>query len=66
MMSSLLALVCSFTACNTDIADRYPTIKLEVAAGAVTANSVTFTVTAEGADEIYYWVERAMRRSEGL
>ena len=59
MMSSLLALVCSFTACNTDIADRYPTIKLEVAAGAVTANSVTFTVTAEGADEIYYWVEKA-------
>lgn len=59
MMSSLLALVCSFTACNTDIADRYPTIKLEVAAGAVAANSVTFTVTAEGADEIYYWVEKA-------
>ena len=59
MMSSLLALVCSFTACSTDIAERYPTISVEVTTGAVTANSVTFTVTAEGADEIYYWVAKA-------
>ena len=59
MMSSLLALVCSFTACSTDIAERYPTISVEVTTGAVTANSVTFTVTAEGADEIYYWVAEA-------
>ena len=59
MMSSLLALVCSFTACSTDITERYPTISVEVTTGAVTANSVTFTVTAEGADEIYYWVAKA-------
>lgn len=59
MMSSLLALVCSFTACSTDIAERYPNISVEVTTGAVTANSVTFTVTAEGADEIYYWVAKA-------
>lgn len=59
MMSSLLALVCSFTACSTDIAERYLTISVEVTTGAVTANSVTFTVTAEGADEIYYWVAKA-------
>ena len=59
MMSSLLALVCSFTACSTDIAERYPTISVEVTTGAVTANSVAFTITAEGADEIYYWVAKA-------
>ena len=59
MMSSLLALVCSFTACSTDITERYPKISVEVTAGAVTSNSVAFTVTAEGADEIYYWVVAA-------
>lgn len=59
VMSSLLALVCSFTACSTDIADNYPTISVEVSGGDVTASSVSFTVKATGADDIYYWVEKA-------
>ena len=39
--------------------ERYPEISVEVTAGDVTSNSVAFTVTAEGADEIYYWVVAA-------
>jgi hypothetical protein len=57
MMSSLLALVCSFTACNTDIADDYPAVTLSITAGEAAGNTVTFNVKAEGADDIYYWVE---------
>lgn len=57
MMSSLLALVCSFTACNTDITDDYPVVSLSLEAGEVEGNTLTFTVKATGADDIYYWVE---------
>ena len=56
VMSSLLALVCSFTACSTDIADNYPTITVELTAGEATASSVSFTINANGADDLYYWV----------
>lgn len=55
-VSSLLALVCSFTACSTDIADNYPTISVSVEPGTTTDASATFTIKAEGADDIYYWV----------
>ena len=55
-VSSLLALVCSFTSCSTDLSEEYPTISLSVTPGETTASSVTFTIKAEGADEIYYWV----------
>lgn len=57
VMSSLLALVCSFTACNTDIADDYPAVEIALTAGQADGNSLTFTITATGADDIYYWVE---------
>lgn len=57
VMSSLLALVCSFTACNTDIADDYPAVEISLTAGQADGNSLTFTITATGADDIYYWVE---------
>ena len=56
-MSSLLALVCSFTACNTDIADDYPAVEISLTAGEAVGNTLTFTVKATGADDIYYWVE---------
>lgn len=55
-MSSLLALVCSFTACSTDIDDNYPTITVSVEAGTTTDSSATFTIKANGADDMYYWV----------
>ena len=55
-MSSLLALVCSFTACSTDVADNYPTITVSVEAGTTSDASATFTIKANGADDIYYWV----------
>lgn len=55
-MSSLLALVCSFTACSTDIADNYPTVTVSVEVGTTTDASATFTIKANGADDIYYWV----------
>ncbi|MBP3498151.1 MAG: hypothetical protein J6K33_10010 [Alistipes sp.] len=57
MMSSLLALVCSFTACNTDIADDYPAVEISLTAGEADGNTLSFTVKATGADDIYYWVE---------
>ena len=57
MMSSLLALVCSFTACNTDIAGDYPAVEISLTAGEAVGNTLTFTVKATGADDIYYWVE---------
>ena len=57
MMSSLLALVCSFTACNTDVADDYPAVEISLTAGEAVGNTLTFTVKATGADDIYYWVE---------
>jgi hypothetical protein len=57
MMSSLLALVCSFTACNADIEGDYPAVNISLTAGVVDGNNVTFTVEATGADDIYYWVE---------
>lgn len=56
VMSSLLALVCSFTACSTDIDDNYPTITVSVEAGTTTDSSATFTIKANGADDMYYWV----------
>ena len=59
MMSSLLALVCSFTACNTDIADDYPSVSISLTAGEATSSSVSFTIKASGADDIYYWVVTA-------
>lgn len=52
------------TACSTDLNETYPTIKLEVAAGNVTSSSVTFTITATGADEIYYWVDKVPAATE--
>ena len=55
-LSSLLALVCSFTACSTDIDDNYPTITVSVEAGTTTDSSATFTIKANGADDMYYWV----------
>ena len=64
MMSSLLALVCSFTACNTDIADDYPSVSISLTAGEVTSSSVSFTVKATGADDIYYWVVDAAKNVE--
>lgn len=57
MMSSLLALVCSFTACNTDISDDYPAVEISLTAGEADGNTLSFTVKATGADDIYYWVE---------
>lgn len=64
MMSSLLALVCSFTACNTDIADDYPSVSISLTAGEVTSSSVSFTIKATGADDIYYWVLTAEKNAE--
>ena len=64
MMSSLLALVCLFTACNTDIADDYPSVSISLTAGEVTSSSVSFTVKATGADDIYYWVVDAAKNVE--
>ncbi len=64
MMSSLLALVCSFTACNTDIADDYPSVSISLTAGEVTSTSVSFTIKATGADDIYYWVVTAENNVE--
>ena len=64
MMSSLLALVCSFTACNTDIADDYPSVRISLTAGEVTSSSVSFTIKATGADDIYYWVLTAEKNAE--
>lgn len=63
VMSSLLALVCSFTACSTDLADNYPTISVEVTPGETTASSIAFTIKAQGADDIYYWVVKTDRKS---
>lgn len=64
MMSSLLALVCLFTACNTDIADDYPSVSISLTAGEVTSSSVSFTIKATGADDIYYWVVDAAKNVE--
>ena len=54
-MSSLLALVCSFTAC-TDVDGGYPTVTVSVEAGTISDATATFTVKAQGADDVYYWV----------
>ena len=64
VMSSLLALVCSFTACSTDLADNYPTISVEVTPGETTASSIAFTIKAQGADDIYYWVVKTAAEGE--
>ena len=64
VFSSLLVLVCSFTSCSTELSERYPTISLSVVAGEVTSNSAAFTIEAEGADEIYYWVVNAATETE--
>ena len=60
IVASLLLLVCPFTACTSSDEPcdcEYcvePTISLT--AGEVTENSITFTLTATGADDVYYWV----------
>ena len=57
-------MVCSFTACNTDIADDYPSVSVSLAAGEVNGNSLSFTLTANGADDVYYWVEKQVAEGE--
>ena len=54
MMSSLLALVCSFTACNADIEGDYPAVNISLTAGVVDGNNVTFTVEATEINEMYH------------
>lgn len=56
LVSSLLAVTGCFTACNTDITDDYPVPTVSLEPGESGEKSISFTIHATGADEVYYWV----------
>ena len=56
MMSSLLAVTGLFSACSTDLSDDYPAVSVSLTAGEVSETSISFTLEATGADQVYYWV----------
>lgn len=56
LVSSLLAMTGMFTACNTEVADNYPTPEVTLTPGEVGENSISFTVNITDAEDCYYWV----------
>lgn len=64
MMTSLVALTSLFSACKADLEGDYPKTSVELVAGTSTETTLTFTVKANGADDIYYWVVNTATETE--
>lgn len=64
MMTSLVALTSLFSACKADLEGDYPKTSVELVAGTFTETTLTFTIKANGADDIYYWVVNTATETE--